>query len=94
MRRFGALTAALIAVIAGDMVRPSLTWLVTAGCDGELARAMAAFRDPQGFARLAELCEAGPAGPVPATARTQMLRRAAVIMAAKGGMPGPHSATS
>ena len=52
MRRSGALTAALIAVIAGDVVRPSLAWLVTAGCDAELARAMAAFRDPQGFARL------------------------------------------
>ena len=47
---------------------------------------MAAFRDPQGFARLADLCEAGPGGPVPETARTHMLRRAAVIMAAKGGM--------
>jgi Phage integrase family len=86
MRRFGALTAALIAVIAGDVVRPSLAWLAAAGCDGELARAMAAFRDPQGFAQLAELGEAGPAGPAPATARTRTLRRAAVIMAAKGGM--------
>jgi hypothetical protein len=49
MRRSGALTAALIAVIAGDVVRPSLAWLVRAGCDVELARAMAAFRDPQGL---------------------------------------------
>jgi hypothetical protein len=73
-------------VIAGDVVRPSLAWLVTAGCDGELTRAMAAFRDPQGFARLAGLCEAGAAGPAPATARSQAPRRAAVIMAAKGGM--------
>ena len=86
MRRFGVLTAALIAVIAGDVVRPSLAWLIAAGCDAELARAMGAFRDPQGFARLMELCEHGPGGPVPATARTHALRRTAVILAAKGGM--------
>ena len=86
MRRSGALTAALIAVIAGDVVRPSLAWLVRAGCDAELARAMAAFRDPQGFARLGDLCEHGPGGPVTKTARHHTLRRAAVILAAKGGM--------
>jgi Phage integrase family len=86
MRRFGALTAALITVITSDVVRPSLAWLVAAGCDGELARAMAAVRDPQGFARLAELCDRGPGGPAPKPARTHTLRRAAVIVAAKGGM--------
>lgn len=86
MRRFGALTAALVAVIAGDVVRPSLAWLVAAGCDAELVRAMAAFRDPRGFARLGDLCEAGPGGPVTRTARHHTLRRAAVILAAKGGM--------
>ena len=86
MRRFGALTAALVAVIAGDVVRPSLAWLIAAGCDAELARAMAAFRDPQGFARLGDLCEAGPGGPVTKAARHHTLRRAAVILAAKGGM--------
>ena len=88
MRRFGALTAALVAVIAGDVVRPSLAWLVAAGCDAELTRAMAAFRDPQGFARLGDLCEAGPGGPVTRAARHHTLRRAAVILAARGGMLG------
>jgi len=86
MRRFGALTAALIAVIAGDVLRPSLAWLAAAGCDAELTRAMAAFRDPQGFARLGDLCEAGPGGPARKTTRNHVLRRAAVIVAAKGGM--------
>ena len=86
MRRSGALTAALIAVIAGDVVRPSLAWLAAAGCDAELARAMAASRDPQGFARLGDLCDHGPGGPVAKTARHHALRRAAVILAAKGGM--------
>jgi hypothetical protein len=86
MRRFGALAAALVAVIAGDVVRPSLAWLIAAGHDAELARAMAASRDPQGFARLGDLCEAGPGGPVTRTARHHTLRRAAVILAAKGEM--------
>jgi hypothetical protein len=86
MRRFGALTAALITVITGDVVRPSLAWLIAAGCDAELARAMAAFRDPQGFARLGGLFEAGTGGPAAKTTRSHMLRRAAVILAAKGGM--------
>ncbi|HLK77346.1 MAG TPA: site-specific integrase [Streptosporangiaceae bacterium] len=86
MRRSGALTAALITVIAGDVVRPSLAWLAAAGCDTELARAMAAFRDPQGFARLGDLCEAGPGGPAGKTDRNHVLRRTAVILAAKGGM--------
>ena len=86
MRRFGALTAALIAVIAGDVVRPSLAWLAAAGCDAELAQSMAALRDPQGFARLGDLCQAGPGGPAAKTTRNYVLRRAAVIVAAKGGM--------
>jgi integrase len=85
-RRVSLLPRALAAVVCGDLVRPSLWWLVTAGCDAELAHAMAAFRDPQGFAQLAELCERGSGGPVPKTARTHTLRRAAVILAAKGGM--------
>jgi hypothetical protein len=84
-RRVSMLFRALVTAIGGDIVRPSLAWLVTARHDTGLARVMAAYRDPPGFALLAELCEHGPGGPVPKTARTQILRRAAVIVAAKGG---------
>ncbi len=77
---------ALVVAVCGDVVRPSLAWLVAAGYDADLARAMAVLRDPQGFARLAELCDHQPGGPVPNTARAHTLRRAAVILAAKGGM--------
>jgi hypothetical protein len=75
---------ALMVAVCGDIVRPSLAWLVAGGCEADLARAMAAFRDPHGFAQLAELCDraGGPAGK---TARAHTLRRAAVILAAKGG---------
>jgi Phage integrase family len=79
------LPRALISVIGADIVRPSLAWLVAARYDTELARAMAACRDPEGFARLAELCDGGPSSPVAVTARTRTLRRAAIILAAKGG---------
>ena len=83
--RASMLPWALVNVICGDMVRPSLAWLVTARYDTDLARAMAGYRDPAGFARLAELCDHGPGGPVPKNARCHTLRRAAVILAAKGG---------
>ena len=84
-RRASMLPRALVTAVCADIVRPSLSWLVTAGCDAELARAMAISRDPEGFAQLAGLCDHGPGGPVPKTARTHTLRRAAVIVAAKGG---------
>jgi integrase len=82
----GTLVWALALSACADIVRPSLAWLVTARCDRELCRAMAAFRDPRGFAQLAGLCDHGPAGPVTRTARTHTLRRTAIIVAAKGGM--------
>jgi integrase len=82
-RRASMLPQALVTAICGDIVRPSLAWLVTARYDTGLARVMAAYRDPAGFARLAGLCD--HAGGVPKTARSHTLRRAAVILAAKGG---------
>ena len=84
-RRASMLPRALVTAVCADIVRPCLSWLVTGGCDAELARAMATSRDPEGFAQLAGLCAHGPGGPVPKTARTHTLRRAAVIVAAKGG---------
>jgi integrase len=84
-RRASMLPRALVTAIGGDIVRPSLAWLVTARYDTGLARVMAAYRDPAGFARLAGLCDRGSGGAVPKTARTRTLRRAAVILAAKGG---------
>jgi len=85
-RRAGGLAAALIAVIAADVVRPSLAWLAAGGCrHADLARAMAAGRDGQGLARLRAACDADPGVAASAAARNHALRRAAVVMAAKGG---------
>jgi hypothetical protein len=85
--RTAALVSALITAVGAGIVRPSLAWLVAGGCEhAELARAMSALRDPEGFARLRALCDGGSAAVVSKTARTRTLRRAAVILAAKGGM--------
>jgi integrase len=84
--RGGGLAAALLAVIAADVVRPSLSWLAAGGCrHADLARAMAACRDGQGLARLRAVCDSDPGVAASAAARNHALRRAAVVMAAKGG---------
>ena len=78
------LSGALVLVICGDLVRPSLSCLVAgAAGKGSLTRNLARTRDPQGFARLRQLCDADPC--VPAVAASLTLRRSAEIIAAKGG---------
>ena len=79
------LSGALVVVICGDLVRPSLSCLVAgAAGKGSLTRNLARTRDPQGFARLGQLCDADPR--VSAAAASLTLRRSAEIIAAKGGM--------
>lgn len=83
--RHEALVEALSVAISADIVRPSLTWLAGGGPanGGLLVRALAASRDPEGFVRLAALCDSTPG--VSAVARSQTLYRAAIAVAAKGG---------
>jgi integrase len=80
-----ALVEALPVAISADLLRPSLTWLVAGGGarGGGLVRNLAASRDPQGFARLRELC-AGDGG-VSKPTTTQCVYRCALILAARGG---------
>jgi Phage integrase family len=81
------LAPALVTAVCADIMRPSLGWLAAGGCDHTgLARAMAASRDPGGFAQLQAHCDNGPAATAPKSARSHALRRAAVILAAKGGV--------
>ena len=78
------LSGALVAVICGDLVRPSLNCLVAgAAGKGSLTRNLARIRDPQGFARLQALCDSDPR--VSTYAASLTLRRSAEIIAAKGG---------
>jgi hypothetical protein len=79
-----ALSVALRAAVTADIVRPSLHWLLGGGtADNHFTRELVAGRDPAGFARLLELCSTDP--DLPVTVRGQTIRRAAIIVAAKGG---------
>jgi len=74
----------LMLLICGDVIRPGIGWLLRCSpTPRNLAAEMARARDPAGFARLEELCQAGPVG---SYARLTALDNIAVIMAAKGGL--------
>ncbi|MEZ0095256.1 tyrosine-type recombinase/integrase [Streptacidiphilus sp. EB129] len=79
------LSGSLVVAICADLVRPSLGCLVSgAAGKGSLARNLARIRDPQGFARLRELCDRDPG--VSVAAGNLTVRRSSLIIAAKGGM--------
>ena len=69
-------------LVAADVIRPSLGWVLTPRVPQELVAIMARTRDPDGFAELATLCRSSAAG---RTMKTAALRRAATILAVKGG---------
>jgi integrase len=78
------LSSALLALIFADVVRPALRWLVaTPSIKSELANGLALDRDPGGFARLREHCQAH--AEIPGRAARLTAQRGAVILAAKGG---------
>ncbi len=79
------LRVALLLLVCADAIRPSLNWLLTPRSPQPLAADMARARDPQGFAELSARCQASSAG---RTMKNVALRRAAVILAAKGGTIG------
>ncbi len=77
----------VVTAVSADVIRPSLTWLVsTTFRRAVLAKEMERVRDPAGFQRLRELCAAESGVPRTATSRTAY--RAALILAAKGGTLG------
>ncbi|WP_327241072.1 tyrosine-type recombinase/integrase [Streptomyces sp. NBC_01320] len=79
---FDALGSGMLALISGDVLRPSLTWLLTPGTVQILTAEMARSRDPEGFGALAAVCRTDPAN---AHTKDGALRRIATLMAAKGG---------
>jgi integrase len=77
------MSVALRSAVAADVVRPSMHWLLGGGAaNNHFTQALAAERDPAGFARLQELLDADPE--LSAVTRQRTVRRAAVIVAAKG----------
>lgn len=69
-------------LVAAEVIRPSLDWVMTPRTPQNLVALMAQVRDPAGFAHLSALCDASAAG---RTMKTAALRRAATILAVKGG---------
>ncbi len=77
------LPAGLLMLICGDVIRPGLPWMLTR-THRYLASVMAATRDPDGFARLRQLADAGPAG---SSKDAQIAAtRIATLPACKGGL--------
>jgi integrase len=77
------LRVSLNLLVCADAIRPSLHWLLTPFAPHHLAADMARVRDREGFAELAARCSASGAA---ATMVKSMMRRAATIVAAKGGL--------
>jgi hypothetical protein len=76
------LNPALLQLICGDVVRPSIPWLLTSRSHMYLPIEMARVRDPEGFAALRA---AGRNAVVSGKTEDGALRRIAYILAAKGG---------
>jgi integrase len=75
---------ALRIMVSADLIRPSLTGLITTTFRrGSLAAVMARHRDPGGFSQLTALCSADP--DICPAAATRTAHRSALILAAKGG---------
>ena len=81
--RLETMTSSLVILIGADVLRPSLSWLLTGGKKRKLARNMICSRDADGFARLNRFCEHD--SDIIDEVRRHVVFRAAVIIAAKGG---------
>jgi len=77
-----AIGSGLLVLACGDVVRPSVSWLLTARTIRTIADEMARTRDPAGFAALHT---ASRDGVVSRLTTLGALNRIAVILAAKGG---------
>ncbi|MBV8347140.1 MAG: hypothetical protein JOZ49_06265, partial [Mycolicibacterium sp.] len=80
---FDALGSAILVLISGEVIRPSLSWLLTPGTVQILTAEMARSRDQEGFAELVSVCRTDPAN---SHTKNVALCRIATMMAAKGGM--------
>jgi integrase len=69
-------------LICADVIHPSLDWVLNPRGPLNLVPLMAKLRDPEGFAELRGLCAASSAG---RGLQSGALRRAATILAVKGG---------
>jgi hypothetical protein len=84
--RLELMTSSLLITVGADVLRPSLSWLLTGGKKRKLVRNMIYGRDREGFERLRRLCEQDEA--ITRESARDVLFRSAVIVAAKGGLLG------
>src|SRR5258708_5680911 len=77
-----AVAPGLLSLIAADVLRPGLVWLLRSQTPKFLAAALARVRDPSGFAAVSARARAAP---VNLAATGVALHRIAAIVAAKGG---------
>ena len=75
----------ILPLLGGDVIRPSLAWLITPGGIPHLITEMARSRDPGAFVKLGALLAADPAN---TETKQAALRRVSAVLAAKGGMIG------
>ncbi len=84
-QRLDLLSIGLILAACADIIRPSLGWLAASGVSPwALARNLELSRDPAGFSRLRTVACSDTH--ISAAARWATIGRAAIIVAAKGGM--------
>ncbi len=76
--------AGLLMLVCADVIRPALGWMVRKASN-RIVPAMAACRDPQGYAALQALIDADPDGIIAGQARLA-LGRITMILACKGGL--------
>ena len=78
INRLALMTSSLLIMVGADVVRPSLSWLLTGGKKRKLARNMIRSRDPASFEQLRLLCESD-AGITPQAGRDTLFRCAVII---------------
>jgi integrase len=75
----------MVQLLGGDVIRPGLPWLLATASPVRVAEEMSRARDPAGITALKQLREASIVAPSTFSAA---IERAALIMAAKGGLAG------
>lgn len=82
--RLETMTSAVAMLVGMDVLRPSLTWILTGDKKRKLAVNLYRWRDPEGFRQLNAACEQDPGiGP---TVPEHIAFRCAMVTAAKGGV--------
>jgi integrase len=80
---FKILGLGMAQLIGADVIRPGLGWLMATSSPLRIANEMGRARDPAGLARLRDFLRAGAVGEATAA---PAIEKAALIMAAKGGL--------